>query len=550
MTIRTYRRRSKNDEGKQQFSLDVQAKGCEEHIARMGLSSELHIDYVDDGRAGDDFLTRSGLRALIAEAKRGDIIVCRDQSRLGRDAIEVTLVIRDLIRDRGCRLFYYASGQEVAFANAIDQATTFIQGTGHQMELEAIRSRTREALRSRVRAGRLAGGACYGYKLERHSDGSGRRYTTAVVDPAQAPIVERIFREYLAGRGLKAIAHQLNHDGVPAPSAGRRGSGSWASSAVRTILLNVRYRGLYIHGRIKKVRQGGGTIRVKADPTEMITMEIPEWRIVDDAVWFSVNETFTTRGPSARDGRPVGKYPLTGIAKCGNCGGAISAAHVMAYGGPSERVRCYGCAKHHDRGSSVCPVTVHQPMEEVESALIEHLQEHVLNDSVLQIVLGEIRNEIAAQIPKREADVAALEEELATARSEQKRLARAVAMADDVSELVSELKKRSTLIAHLEAQIIAAKRTPDELANLITTIESNARARLADLRIALADRRDLREVFLALFPEGLTFTPARLPDESRQVWRVSGSASFSAVVGGNPPVCVATPTGFEPVLPA
>jgi len=157
MTIRTYRRRSKNDEGKQMFSLDVQAKGCDELIARMELSAQPHIDYVDDGRAGDDFLTRNGLRSLLAEAKRGDVIICRDQSRLGRDAIEVTLVIRDLVRDRGCRLFYYTTGQEVQFANAIDQATTFIQGTGHQMELEAIRSRTREALRSRVRQGRIAG---------------------------------------------------------------------------------------------------------------------------------------------------------------------------------------------------------------------------------------------------------------------------------------------------------------------------------------------------------------------------------------------------------
>ena len=43
----------------------------------------------------------------------------------------------DLVRDRGCRLFYYVNGQEALFANAIDQATTFIQGTGHQMELEA-----------------------------------------------------------------------------------------------------------------------------------------------------------------------------------------------------------------------------------------------------------------------------------------------------------------------------------------------------------------------------------------------------------------------------
>ena len=116
MTVRTYRRRSKNDEGKQQFSLDVQTRGCDELIERMELGKARRVDHVDDGRAGDDFHTRAGLRQLIVDAKRGDVIICRDQSRLGRDAIEVTLVIRDLVRDRGCRLFYYASGQEVQFA--------------------------------------------------------------------------------------------------------------------------------------------------------------------------------------------------------------------------------------------------------------------------------------------------------------------------------------------------------------------------------------------------------------------------------------------------
>lgn len=95
------------------------------------------------------------------------------------------------------------------FANAIDQATTFIQGTGHQMELEAIRSRTREALRSRVRNGRIAGGACFGYRLERKSDRSGRKYTVAVINEDEARIVSRIYDECLAGRGLKQIAHRM-----------------------------------------------------------------------------------------------------------------------------------------------------------------------------------------------------------------------------------------------------------------------------------------------------------------------------------------------------
>ena len=227
---------------------------------------------------------------------------------------------------------------------------------------------------------------------------------------------------------------------------------------------------------------------------------IPAVIRADDAIWFAVNERFTTRGPNVRNGRPAAKYPLSGIAKCGNCGGAVGAARVRAHGGSTERVKCYGPAKHHERGSAVCPVTVHQPMHEVEGALIDHLQKHVLSDGVLQLVLGEIRAEIAAQLPKREADVTGLEAELATARAEQKRLAMAVAMADDVPELVSELKKRPALIQHLEAQIIAARRTPDELVSLVARIESSARAKLGDLRSALTDRRDLREVFLACSP--------------------------------------------------
>jgi len=64
-------------------------------------------------------------------------------------------------------------------------------------------------------------------------------------------------------------------------------------------------------------------------------------------------------------------------------------------------------------------------MSEVENALIDHLQQHVLSEGVLQLVLSQIRTEIAAQLPQQAEDIAALESELATMRVEQKRLARA-----------------------------------------------------------------------------------------------------------------------------
>lgn len=53
---------------------------------------------------------------------------------------------------------------------------------------------------------------------------------------------------------------------------------------------------------------------------------------------------------------------------------------------------------------------------------------------------------------------------------------------------------------------------PVDLALLIERIEASARAQLHDLRTALADQSDLRERFL--------------PDDARQIWRITGSASF------------------------
>ena len=41
MTIRIYTRRSKNDEGKQQFSLDVQQAGCREWLSARTLAGEI-----------------------------------------------------------------------------------------------------------------------------------------------------------------------------------------------------------------------------------------------------------------------------------------------------------------------------------------------------------------------------------------------------------------------------------------------------------------------------------------------------------------------------
>ena len=71
-------------------------------------------------------------------------------------------------------------------------------------------------------------------------------------------MVRRIFAEYLAGRGLFAIAEGLTRDRVPSPSQHdtarnphRTGQG-WAKAAVRAILRNPRYTGRQVWNKQRK----------------------------------------------------------------------------------------------------------------------------------------------------------------------------------------------------------------------------------------------------------------------------------------------------------
>ncbi|WP_406479643.1 recombinase family protein [Streptomyces sp. NBC_01615] len=64
-----------------------------------------------------------------------------------------------------------------------------------------------------------------------------------------APVVARIFTEYLRGLGIFAIAEGLTRDQIPSPSAHdparnpHRDTRAWSKSAVRAILTNPRYTG-------------------------------------------------------------------------------------------------------------------------------------------------------------------------------------------------------------------------------------------------------------------------------------------------------------------
>jgi len=79
-----------------------------------------------------------------------------------------------------------------------------------------------------------------------------------VLDPEAAPVVRRIFAEFIAGHGFYAIAEGLTRDGIPSPSAhdparNRHRCGiAWNKFAVRAILVDPRYTGHQVWSKQRK----------------------------------------------------------------------------------------------------------------------------------------------------------------------------------------------------------------------------------------------------------------------------------------------------------
>ena len=80
----------------------------------------------------------------------------------------------------------------------------------------------------------------YGYRWVKVKDGNKER-PKLELHPHRAPVVARIFREFLAGAGLKDIVRALNSEGILAP----RGK-KWGKTTLHKILVNEAYTGTLV----------------------------------------------------------------------------------------------------------------------------------------------------------------------------------------------------------------------------------------------------------------------------------------------------------------
>ncbi len=367
-------------------SIDDQLRICRRLIEREGWR-ECAV-YRDAAISGATTL-RPGYQRLLEDARAGrfDVVVAEALDRLSRDQEDIAALYKQL-SFRGIDLVTGSEGK-------VNELHVGLKGTMNALYLKDLADKTRRGLEGRIRQGRSGGGLSYGYAvvLDRAADGAPIRGKRRI-DAAEATIVRRIFSEFVSGRSPRAIAHELNRQSVAGP-AGR----AWGPSTIHGnwrrgtgILNNDLYIGKLVWNRQRFVKDPDtGKRQARPNPQgDWIIKDVPDLRIVDDDLWNRVKaRQQRTRSRiveqdggvrSERARRP--RYLLSGLLKCGACGGGfskISAAH-------------YGCSTARNKGTCDNLLTIRR--DRVEAAVLDGLRDHLMHPDLVKEFVAEFHREM------------------------------------------------------------------------------------------------------------------------------------------------------------
>lgn len=399
-----YSRVSTDAQERDGTSLDTQESNC---VAYAGERGWQLVECIRDAASGFS-LARSGIERVREMLRRRDVdlVLAYAVDRLSRNQNQIG-VLFDEASSAGVRLeFVTEKFEDTAIGRFILAARAFVA----EVEREKIAERTSRGKAQRARSGRIpqgTGRGIYGYLYDRDSG-------TRRVDSLQAPVVLRMFEEFVAGKGVSGIASGLNRDGIPAYGGGR-----WYPLTVRRTLLNETYTGrtVYCRTRVEFApdRQTGKRRRrvIERDAAEWIDVPGASPPIVSVSLFGRAQELLNDPDRQNR-GHATDVYRLRGRLRCITCGTPMVGQTLMR-----GRYRYYRCRDSYTKAVGGSCTEKYVPRDLLEDAVLDELVT-VLTDP------HRLRAELVRSLsPTPSEDSGAdLEKTLAAVQEKQKRLTR------------------------------------------------------------------------------------------------------------------------------
>lgn len=453
-------------------SAEDQARLCRERASREGWT--VVGEFLDAALSGAT-RDRPQLIAMLARAAEFDIVLAESLDRISRDQEDIAAIHKRL-RFAGVEIVTLADGE-------IGEIHIGLKGTMAALFLKDLGQKTRRGQMGRVHAGRIPGGLSYGYdKVHRLDERGEAERGLRVINEAEAEVVRRIFRQWLANISPREIARELNAEGIPGPRGGL-----WRASTItghrqrrNGIIYNSLYAGIIQFNRQTFLRDPDTRRRVaRPNPrSEWKEQAVPHLRIVDQATWNAVQARIE-RGssqPAHRLRRP--RRLFSGLLVCGECGGNVT-------------IRCgeqWGCSNHSETGTcSNKRLTLNGV---IERRVLGALQDRLLDPSLVSEYVAAYHAAEREALARHTETKADLKKKLREADAKVKRLAAAIAAGADVAEVVAMLRESSA-----ERDAIGAELADLEASRVVTMhprLADAYRKRIAELSAALEGPSTLR----------------------------------------------------------
>lgn len=357
--------RLSRDDGteKESGSIQNQRSFLTQYAAENGFNI---IDiYSDDGWSGTNF-DRPGFLRMLSDIESGRIncIITKDLSRLGRDYIMTGHYLERYFPQHNVRYIAVNDGIDTYNENTVSDMTPF-KAVFNDMYAKDISKKVRTALNVKKKNGIFIGSSPpYGYNKDPADKGR------LIIDPETAVIVKQIFSMYLSGYAKSMIAEKLSLDHIPTPSVNRNSKSdqkknkcAWNPVTVNRILTNPTYIGNLTQNRSVKINY---KLQKKKElpPEQWIIAENTHEPIISKEIFRDVQELINKR---KRIKTYQTTHLLSGILKCGGCGGKMTFSHS------GERIYAICSAWKNDH--SKC--TPHRIREDrLEKAVTDQLRTH------------------------------------------------------------------------------------------------------------------------------------------------------------------------------
>ena len=381
--------RVSTDSDEQATSYDAQVEHYSNFIQK-NVEWEFAGIFADDGISGTNTKKREEFNRMISECMEGhiDMIITKSISRFARNTLDCLRYIRQL-KEKNIPVFF--EKENINTMDSKGEVLLTIMASLAQQESESLSKNVKMGMQFRFQKGEVQVNHNRFMGYTKDEDGH------LIIEPAEAEIVKRIYREYLQGASLKQIGDGLMEDGI---LTGAR-KPKWRPESVKKILRNEKYIG-------DALLQKTYTVDVLTKKRVKNNGIVPQYYvenshepIIPRDLYMQVQEEMLRRsnlhsGANRKKRVYSSKYALSSIVYCSKCGEIY---RRVAWNNHGKRSTVWRCVNRVEHGPDCCDApTVKE--EELQSVVVK----------AINMALGG-KEDMLADLEENIAMVLALEDE-------------------------------------------------------------------------------------------------------------------------------------------